>query len=106
MRSNSGVAVAKHWNLERYFSVGLLAVIPAALVLENTYVDHLFAASVTLHSMWGLKMVITDYIHPPQQQKAALGALYLFSALALVGCIYFNTVDMGLSKAVKKLWAL
>lgn len=86
--------------------MGLLAVIPAALALENNYMDHLLATSVVLHSMWGLKMVITDYIHPPQQQKAALGLLYVLSALSLIGCVYFNTVDMGLSKAVKKLWAL
>jgi hypothetical protein len=56
--------------------------------------------------MWGLKMIVIDYVYPPAQQRAALGAVYLLSALALIGCLYFNAVDMGLAKAVKKLWAL
>jgi hypothetical protein len=43
--------------------------------------------------MCGLKMIVSDFIHPP-----ALGTM--------IGCLYFNTIDMGLAKATKKLWAL
>jgi hypothetical protein len=106
IRRNSAVAHSKQWSLERYFSIGLLAAVPAAMVLEHQVTDHLLATGIILHSMWGLKMIVTDYIHPPAQQRAALGAVYLLSALALIGCLYFNAVDMGLAKAIKKLWAL
>merc|ERR1712127_65973 len=107
-RANSTVqgGHAKQWNIERYVSLGLFAVIPAALIMENQLTDHLFAAVVMAHSTWGCKMIITDYVHAAGTQKAALGALYGISLLAFIGCLYFNYADIGLAKAVKKLWAL
>ena len=68
--------------------------------------DYILAATVIAHSTWGLKMIATDYIHGPTAPKVAVGTIYALSFLAFIGCCYFNYADIGLSKAVKKLWAL
>jgi succinate dehydrogenase (ubiquinone) membrane anchor subunit len=105
-RSTASVASAKHWNAERYLSVALLAVIPAGLLLENNLFDHLMAVSLVLHSHWGLQQIMTDYLHGPSLPKIGSVLLYVVSALTLVGLLYFNYSDIGISKAVKKIWSL
>jgi len=107
-RSSSSVSSASstHWKVERILSVVLLGLIPAALVLENNILDYALAASLVLHSHWGLECIITDYVHGPTMPKMALGLLYVVSALTLAGLFYLNYKDIGLTKAVKKIWSL
>jgi len=107
-RSSSSVSSASstHWKVERILSVVLLGLIPAALVLENNILDYALAASLVLHSHWGLECIITDYVHGPTMPKMALGLLYVVSALTLSGLFYLNYKDIGLTKAVKKIWSL
>lgn len=95
-----------HWNVERALAVGLLAIIPASLILETTPTDYLLAASLTLHAHWGLQQILTDYVHGKTLPKMANGTLYAVSALVFAGLCYFNYNDIGLTKAVKKIWAL
>ena len=107
-RSSSSVSSASstHWKVERILSVVLLGLIPAALVLENNILDYALAASLVLHSHWGLECIVTDYVHGPTMPKMALGLLYVVSALTLAGLFYLNYKDIGLTKAVKKIWSL
>jgi succinate dehydrogenase (ubiquinone) membrane anchor subunit len=108
IRLSSTTASSSHssqWNVERYVSVSLLAIIPASLFLENPIMDYVLAATVISHSTWGLKMIVTDYIHG-NLTKPAVGVVYGLSMLAFIGCCYFIYADIGLSKALKKLWAL
>ncbi len=105
VRASSTQSHSKQWNVERYVSVALLAIMPASLIAEHPVMDYLLAASVIAHSTWGLKMIATDYIHGSMQAPSVM-VIYALSILAFIGCCYFNYADIGLSKAVKKLWAL
>ena len=49
---------------------------------------------------------MTDYVHGPTMPKMAMGLLYVVSALTLAGLFYLNYKDIGLTKAVKKIWSL
>lgn len=102
--ANGGSSI--HWNVERYLSVALLAIIPGSLLIESSLTDHILAASLVLHSHWGLQNILTDYIHGPTLPKMANGLLYVFTALTFAGLCYFNYSDIGLSKAIKKIWSL
>ena len=95
-----------HWNIERALAVGLLAIIPGSLILESAATDYLLAASLTLHSHWGLQAILTDYVHGRTLPKIVFAGLYAISALVFAGLCYFNFNDIGLTKAVKKIWAL
>jgi succinate dehydrogenase (ubiquinone) membrane anchor subunit len=104
--SNVSSASSTHWKVERILSAVLLGLIPAALVLENNILDYALAASLVLHSHWGLECIVTDYVHGPTMPKMAMGLLYVVSALTLAGLFYLNYKDIGLTKAVKKIWSL
>lgn len=68
--------------------------------------DYILAGTMVIHSHWGLKMIATDYIHGPLAPKVAVNALTVLSILSFIGLCYFNYGDIGLSKAIKKIWAL
>lgn len=106
--SSQGVShgSSTHWNVERYLSVALLAIIPASLLLESPVTDYILAISLVFHSHWGIQCVLTDYLHGPTLPKVGNMLLYVVSALTLAGLCYFNYADIGLSKAVKKIWSL
>lgn len=104
--SNVSSASSTHWKIERVVSVALLGLIPACLILENNILDYALASSLVLHSHWGLECIITDYVHGPTLPKMAMGALYVVSALTLAGLFYLNYNDIGVTKAVKKIWSL
>ncbi|CAF0730929.1 unnamed protein product [Brachionus calyciflorus] len=95
-----------HWSIERYLAVGLLAIIPGSILLETSVTDYLLAAALVVHANWGCRSIIVDYIHGKQLPKIALAVLYSASFLAFVGLCYFNYSDVGLSKAIKKIWSL
>ena len=99
-------AASTHWNAERYQSIALLAIIPAAFYFDSSIMDNVLALSLVAHSHWGLHSIITDYVHGPVLPKWAFGMLFVVSALTLVGLLYFNYSDIGMSKAIKKIWTL
>jgi succinate dehydrogenase (ubiquinone) membrane anchor subunit len=94
------------WNYEHYVTIALMGLIPTALVAESPIVDSVLAVTLCTHIFWGLECVITDYVHGATLPKLAMGALYAVMALALTGLLYFNYKDIGISRAVKKVWAL
>lgn len=63
-----------------------------------------------MHAHWGLEAIVTDYVRPVifgnTVPKVAHGLLILYSALVLGGLIYFNLTDIGISQAVRKVWAI
>jgi succinate dehydrogenase (ubiquinone) membrane anchor subunit len=95
-----------HWTAERLVSIALLAFVPASLLLETSAADYLLTATLVIHSHWGLQAILTDYVHGKTLPKIAHAGLYLISTLVFAGLCYFNYNDIGISKAVKKLWAL
>ena len=107
-RQSSSVshASSSHWNAERILSLALLGIIPGALLMENQVGDFVLATSLILHSWWGLNQIVTDYLHGPTLPKLGFGLLTATCIVALGGLLYFNYADVGLSKAIKKLWSL
>lgn len=96
----------QHWTIERYVAVGLLALIPGSILLENQITDYLLAAALVLHANWGCHSIIIDYVHGKTLPKVVLGLMYSASLIAFIGLCYFNYADVGLSSAIKKIWSL
>ncbi|CAG2180385.1 unnamed protein product [Oppiella nova] len=96
---------SKLWSLERYVSLGLLGVIPAALAVPNPALDYLLALSLVIHVHWGLEAIVVDYIRPSifgsVVAKLMVAYVYMLSIAALAGLFYFNYTDVGLGVAIR-----
>ncbi|CAF0725137.1 unnamed protein product [Adineta steineri] len=104
----AGMAVltgTDHWKMERVVAIAMLAIIPGSFVWDGPFMNYLLAASLAIHSHWGLDTVILDYC-PRAALPLANMIRYALTAIAFAGLCYFNYNDMGLTKALKKLWAL
>jgi hypothetical protein len=104
--SVAGHNAPKQWTKEKYLTIVLFGLIPTSLYLENPIVDSLLSAVLVTHIYWGLESICTDYIHGAVLPRLAFGALYGVIALTLAGLLWFNYKDIGVSKAIKKLWSL
>lgn len=108
-QSASGSHVAL-WQAERALSIGMLGIVPVALVFPSQAADYLLAVSIVMHSHWGLEAIVTDYVRESVfgnvLPKAAHGLLLLFSAATLAGLCMMAYKDQGLGKTVRKVWAL
>lgn len=97
----------KLWKAERYLSVALLGVLPAAAVVSHPAVDYAVALSLVVHVHWGIEAIVTDYVRPsifgPTIPKISIFLVYVLSSLALGGLFMFNYTDVGLSQAVRML---
>lgn len=91
-------------------SLGLLALLPAALAFPSQPSDTLLAISVVMHAHWGLEAIVTDYVRPvifgSTIPKIAHFLLIAYSALVLGGLLYFTYTDVGVSRAIRSLWAV
>lgn len=98
------------WTAERGLSLGLLALLPAALAFPSQPLDTLLAISVVMHAHWGLEAIVTDYVRPiifgNTIPKIAHFLLIAYSALVLGGLLYFTYTDVGVSRAIRSLWAV
>ncbi len=98
------------WTAERVFSAGLLAIVPAAIAFPSQPLDVILAVSMVMHAHWGLEAVVTDYVRPilfgNVVPKLAHILLLAFSSATLAGLLYFIYNDIGIGKAVRKLWAV
>lgn len=98
------------WQAERVLSVGLLGLVPAALLVPTQATDYLLSLVLVMHFHWGLEAVVTDYVRESlfgkAVPKAAHAALLLFSAATLAGLFMMAYKDQGISKTVRKIWAI
>lgn len=95
------------WVIEKAVSAGLLAIIPAAFLIQSEVLDYLLAVSIVAHCHWGFEAIVIDYIRPsicgPVIPKVAVASVYLVSIIALAGLFYLNYSDVGLSTAIKMI---
>ncbi|KYN14090.1 PREDICTED: succinate dehydrogenase [ubiquinone] cytochrome b small subunit, mitochondrial [Trachymyrmex cornetzi] len=98
------------WVIERIVSASFLSLIPAALVLENKFVDIVLAAAVVVHTHWGLEAIILDYLRPTVVgalvPKVAFLMLNILSAVTLAGLFVLIYNGPGLTKTIKNGWAI
>lgn len=110
MKSAEGGSHVTLWTAERALSVALLGVLPLAFISSNQITDGLVAVSIVIHQHWGLEAIVTDYVRPiifgNTIPKLAHVLLAIISAATLGGLLYFNYNDVGISTAIKKLWAV
>ncbi|KAI0436431.1 mitochondrial succinate dehydrogenase cytochrome b560 subunit D [Xylaria telfairii] len=98
-----------HWTFERVIAAGLvpLTVAPFAAGSLNPGLDAVLCALLLVHSHTGMQSVIIDYIPSrkyPGGYKASLWLLNIATILAGIGLYEFETNDVGVTEAVKRVW--
>ncbi|KAL3425354.1 CybS protein [Phlyctema vagabunda] len=98
-----------HWTFERLISAGLvpLTIAPFAAGSLNPLTDAVLCGTVLIHSHIGFQSVITDYLpnwRVPKWKKAAWWALNATTVMVGVGLYEFETNDVGVTEAIKRVW--
>lgn len=102
----------KHWKLER---LTILAIIGALITAGNSYSiipDTVLAFMVPLHTFWylkcifyllcyfrGVNSILLDYV-PTRMIKTALNSWKVISVIHLLGLLWLNFRDIGISKLI------
>eukprot|EP01136_Pigoraptor_vietnamica_P023406 Opistho-1_new@75466 len=104
--ASSGIKASSHWSAERVVSVGLLGLIPAAAIVPCTPIDMALAVALPLHGYWGLEQVFLDYIPNKTVYAITHNGLRVLTLATVVGLVYFNVHDVGITEGVKMLWSI
>ncbi|KPM37399.1 hypothetical protein AK830_g9158 [Neonectria ditissima] len=98
-----------HWSFERLLAAGLvpLTIAPFASGSLNPATDAILCSVLLLHSHIGFQSVVIDYI--PQKKWPVLRKVFwwLLNAATVtvgVGLYEFETNDVGITEAVKRIW--
>ncbi|KOS19700.1 Succinate dehydrogenase cytochrome b small subunit [Escovopsis weberi] len=98
-----------HWTFERLLAAGLvpLSVAPFAAGSLNPTMDAVLCSAVLLHSHLGFQSCIIDYVPKrsnPGLHKFFWWALNLATVTVGVGLYEFETNDVGVTEAIKRVW--
>ncbi|KAF3057312.1 Succinate dehydrogenase [ubiquinone] cytochrome b small subunit, mitochondrial [Daldinia childiae] len=98
-----------HWTFERLVAAGIipLTIAPFAGGSLNPGLDAILCSLLLVHSHLGFQSVLVDYIPTsrfPKSRKASMWLLNAATALVGVGLYEFETNDVGLTEAVKRVW--
>ena len=98
-----------HWTFERLLAAGLvpLTIAPFASGSLNPTMDAVLCSVVLLHSHIGFQSVIIDYF--PKRKAPGLHRLFWWGLNAAtvtvgVGLYEFETNDVGVTEALKRVW--
>ncbi|KAI1068033.1 hypothetical protein LB507_004513 [Fusarium sp. FIESC RH6] len=98
-----------HWTFERLLAAGLvpLTVAPFAAGSLNPTLDAILCSVLLLHSHMGFQQVVIDYIPSrtyPGLRKTFNWLLNIATVLVGVGLYEFETNDVGITEAVRRVW--
>ncbi|KAB8249085.1 succinate dehydrogenase cytochrome b small subunit [Aspergillus flavus] len=98
-----------HWTFERAISAGLvpLTIAPFAAGSLNPVMDAVLCSFIVLHSHIGFQAAIIDYFPTRRVPKTATFCNWLLRAFTLttaVGLYEFETNDVGVTEAFKRVW--
>lgn len=98
-----------HWTFERLLSVGLipLTLTPFATGSLNPTLDAALIFTLIVHSHMGFQNCITDYFSVtkhPTLRKSSDWLLKIATVLVAVGFYEFETNDVGVTEAIKRIW--
>ena len=98
-----------HWTFDRLIAVGLvpLAVAPFAAGSLNPTMDAVLCATILLHTHLGFQNIIIDYIpkkRMPGARKLFIWGLNAGTLLVGIGLYEFETNDVGVTEAIKRIW--
>ncbi|KAB2580778.1 Cytochrome b succinate dehydrogenase small subunit CybS [Lasiodiplodia theobromae] len=98
-----------HWSFERVIAAALipLTVAPFAAGTLNPVSDAVFGALLVLHTHIGFQSVIIDYL--PKYRVPGVFKLFSWllngaTLLVAYGIYEFETNDVGITEAVKRVW--
>jgi succinate dehydrogenase (ubiquinone) membrane anchor subunit len=99
-----------HWTFERLISAGLipLTIAPFAAGSLNPTMDAILCATILIHSHIGFESCIIDYFptkRVPKTRATAWWTLRLATVAVGVGLYEFETNDIGVTAAIKKIWS-
>ena len=81
--------------------------VPAALLaspsIASLPADLLISLTLPMHTWWGMRAVINDYV-PPGTQALATTALLIVVLVILVGLLNITLRGPGVVDTVKQLW--
>ncbi|KAI9837026.1 MAG: hypothetical protein M1819_000675 [Sarea resinae] len=98
-----------HWTFERLLSAALipLTIAPFAAGSLNPLTDAILCGTIIIHTHIGFESIVTDYVPKRNFPKAHLlfwWGLRLATVVVAVGFYEFETNDVGVTEAVKKVW--
>jgi len=98
-----------HWTFERLISAGLipLTIAPFAAGSLNPITDAVLCATVLIHSHIGFDALITDYVPVKRLPKSKVvfdWGLRLATVVVGVGLYEFETNDVGVTEAIRRIW--
>jgi len=98
-----------HWTFERLVSVGLipLTIAPFAAGSLNPIMDAVFCSAILIHSHIGFESCVIDYFPKKRVPKTRMffwWTLRAATVLTGVGLYEFETNDVGLTEAIKRIW--
>lgn len=99
-----------HWAFERLIAAGLvpLTVAPFAAGSLNPTTDAVLCGVLLIHSHMGFQQAVIDYFPKrthPGLHKSVMWLLNLATVTVGVGLYEFETNDVGVTEAVKRVWA-
>ncbi|KFA60366.1 hypothetical protein S40285_08302 [Stachybotrys chlorohalonatus IBT 40285] len=98
-----------HWSFERTLAASLvpLTIAPFAAGSLNPATDAILCSAMLLHSHMGFQQVIIDYVPKrshPGLHSAFWWALRLGTLTVGLGLYEFETNDVGVTEAIKRVW--
>ncbi|KAI4224618.1 MAG: hypothetical protein L6R36_004537 [Xanthoria steineri] len=98
-----------HWVFERAMSAALipLTIAPFAASSLNPVMDALLCAGIIIHSHIGFQSSIIDYVPDkrlPKTRAFFWWALRAATVVVAIGFFEFETNDVGVTEAIKKIW--
>ncbi|KAF7537225.1 hypothetical protein G7054_g3896 [Neopestalotiopsis clavispora] len=98
-----------HWTFDRLLAAGLvpLTVAPFAAGSLNPVLDATLVGAILIHSHTGFQNILIDYIPTgrfPKSRKFSMWALNAATVLVGIGLYEFETNDVGVTEAIKRVW--
>lgn len=84
-----------------------MTVVPFAAGSLNPTMDAVLCGLILVHSHMGFQGIITDYLpekRVPRTRKLASWGLSAATVLVGVGLYEFETNDVGVTEAIKRIW--
>ncbi|KAL2125239.1 hypothetical protein VTJ04DRAFT_1604 [Mycothermus thermophilus] len=98
-----------HWTFDRLVAASLipLTVTPFAAGSLNPTLDALLCATILIHSHTGFQQIIIDYLpayRVPRARKAFSWGLNAATVIVGLALYEFETNDVGITEAIKRVW--
>jgi succinate dehydrogenase (ubiquinone) membrane anchor subunit len=98
-----------HWTFERLISAALipLTIAPFAAGSLNPATDAILCGAILIHSHIGFESILIDYIPNKRMPKTRMFLWWTLRAATLtvaVALYEFETNDVGVTEAIKRIW--